>query len=123
MGKLSELILRENIEVQVKVIGQNGEPVVAKYVGKDKADIYPQVIDGMDVPKANIKSMEVTNTNTEEDRGFKGNLDNGEFKEKEVDKKPVQIQTLARAVKKAKPTMATYPESAITTGGQTGITI
>lgn len=75
MGKLSELILKENVAAIVTFISQNNETEVkAKYVGKDKEDIYPQVIDGADIPKSNIKEVKVIDDNTDEERGYKGDV-------------------------------------------------
>lgn len=75
MGKLSEMILKENVSAIVTFIGQDNESTVkAKYVGKDKEDIYPQVIDGADIPKSNIKEVKILDTNTDEERGYKGDI-------------------------------------------------
>lgn len=75
-------IIGENVKAIVDSTGQGGYRGKEVYVGEDKEDIYPQVIDGKDIPESDIHSVVVVDDDTNEERGYKGQADgdNGDVK-------------------------------------------
>jgi hypothetical protein len=66
--------INENVEAIVTATGQNGDETTARYVGKDKEDIESQVVDGMDIDKSDIHSIDIEGE-TDESRGYKADVD------------------------------------------------
>ena len=67
----------ENVEAVVKATGQGGFESTDTYVGEDKDDIESQVIDGKDIDKSDIHSIEIQGE-TDEARGYKSDGDEPE---------------------------------------------